>query len=116
MPENPVDGKNVWDIITGKPRAKSPHEYYPLSTNKNLDGVISGDGRWKLHLPHQYRTLMEAGKDGMAGKYENRQIELSLFDMKEDPNETTNVLDRHPKVAGKLKHLADRHRKKFYSE
>ena len=116
MPQNPVDGKNVWDLIVGKPGATNPHEYYPFSTGKNFEGIISGNGRWKLHLPHTYRTLVKAGHDGMAGKYRQEKIELSLFDMEKDPYETTNVLEEYPEVAEKLRKLAERHKEQFYSE
>jgi len=115
LPENPIDGKNVWDLITGKPGAKNPQEYYPFSTGRTFEGVITGDGRWKLHLPHRYRSLVTAGKDGMPGKYESKQIGLSLFDMVADPYETKNVIADHPEVAAKLKALADAHKKKFYA-
>jgi arylsulfatase A-like enzyme len=113
LPKNPIDGKDVWDLITGKPDAINPHEYYAFSTGQALEGVISGDGRWKLHLPHKYRTLVEAGQDGMAGKYRQASIELSLFDMEADPFETTNVIDRFPEVAAKLKGYAEKHGQGF---
>jgi arylsulfatase A-like enzyme len=116
LPKNPVDGKNVWDLIVGKPGAKNPHEYYPFCTGQNFEGVISGDGRWKLHVPHSYRTLVEAGKDGMPGKYVQREIELSLFDMENDPYETTNVLEKYPEVADRLKQYAEQHRQEFYAK
>ncbi len=116
LPENPIDGKNVWDLIVGKPGARNPHDYYPFSTGQNFEGVISGDGRWKLHLPHSYRTLVEAGKDGMAGKYAQKQIGLSLFDMQNDPYETTNVLDKYPDVADRLRQFAEQHKQKFYAK
>ena len=116
MPENPVDGKNVWDLIVGKPGAKNPHKYYPFSTGRNFEGVISGDGRWKLHLPHSYRTLIKAGNDGMPGKYFSNKIGLSLFDMETDPVETTNVIDKYPEIAEKLKKFAEQHKKQFYSK
>ncbi len=114
LPGNPVDGKDQWDLIVGKPGAKNPQEYYPFSTGGNFEGVISGDGHWKLHVPHRYRTLVTAGHDGAAGKYRQEEIGLSLFDMENDPYETTNVLDKYPDVAAKLKGYADRHRAKFY--
>ncbi|MCD6395178.1 MAG: sulfatase [Planctomycetes bacterium] len=116
LPENPIDGKDVWDLITDKPGAKNPHEYYPFSTGRTFEGIISGDGRWKLHLPHNYRTLVEAGKDGMPGKYRQEKVKLSLFDMKNDPHETTNVLDKHPDIANRLKAYAEQHKKKFYAK
>jgi arylsulfatase A-like enzyme len=116
LPENPIDGKNVWELVSGKPNAKNPHEYYPFSTGRIFEGVISADGHWKLHLPHDYRTVAEAGKDGMPGKYVERRIELSLFDMEKDPYETTNVLDRYPSVAARLKGFAEQHRAEFYRD
>jgi len=115
LPANPVDGRNVWDLIAGKPGATNPHDYYPFSTGETFEGVISGDGRWKLHLPHKYRTLVTPGRDGAAGKYRQEDIGLSLFDMELDPYETTNVLDKYPDVAARLKQYADRHRRQFYA-
>lgn len=116
LPDNPIDGKNVWDLIVGKPGAKNPHDYYPFSTGRRFEGIISGDGRWKLHVPHTYRTLLTPGRDGQAGKYRPRpaKISLTLFDMKNDPHETTNVLEKHPDVAAKMRGYADRHGKRFY--
>ncbi|MEN6601036.1 MAG: sulfatase-like hydrolase/transferase, partial [Bryobacteraceae bacterium] len=114
LPKNPIDGLDVWDLITGKPGARNPHEYYPFCTGRTFEGVISGDGRWKLHLPHAYRTLVEAGRDGKAGKYREARIELSLFDMEKDPFETTNVIAKFPDVAARLQGYAEQHRKEFY--
>jgi hypothetical protein len=47
--------------------------------------VISGDGRWKLHLPHGYNSLEAAGAGGVPDSYVTKKIELSLFDMEADP-------------------------------
>ncbi|MGI6272147.1 MAG: sulfatase [Anaerohalosphaeraceae bacterium] len=116
LPANPIDGKNVWDLITGKPGAENPHEYYPFSTGSTFEGIISGDGKWKLHLQHNYRTLVKPGKDGAAGKYRQEEIGLSLFDMENDPLETTNVLDKYPEAAEKMKALAEKHRTTFYAK
>ena len=115
LPKNVIDGKNVWDLITAKPGAENPHDYYPFGTGAVFEGVISGDGRWKLHVLHSYRTLVEAGNDGMAGKYRQEQIELSLFDMEKDPLESTNVIGKFPDVAARLQAYAEQHRKEFYS-
>jgi len=116
LPANPIDGRNVWDLVTGRPGAVNPHEYYPFSTGRNFEGVLSGDGKWKLHLPHSYRVVVQAGNDGAAGKYRQEKIELSLFDMESDPFETTNVLDTYPEVAARMQAYAERHRKQFYSD
>ena len=115
LPKNPIDGRNVWDLICAKPGAVNPHEYYAFSTGATFEGVVSGDGRWKLHLPHPYRTLVKAGKDGAAGTYTQTNIELSLFDMEKDPLETTNVIGKFPDVAAKMKAYAEQHKREFYS-
>ena len=115
LPRNEIDGVDLWDFLTGKPGAANPHEFYPFSTNKTFEGVFSGDGRWKLHLPHNYQTLEFAGADGKPGRYKQAHIDLSLFDMLKDPYETTNVIDQNPEVASRLEALAEMHRKQFYS-
>lgn len=114
LPGNPIDGLNMWDLVRGKPGATNGHEFYPFCTGATFEGVISGDGRWKLHIPHLYQTLVEAGKDGAAGKYERKRIELSLFDLENDPLETTNVLEKYPDIAARMKGYAEQHRREFY--
>jgi arylsulfatase A len=115
QPKNTIDGRNVWDLIVGKAGATNPHEYYPFSTGPTFEGVISGDGRWKLHIPHSYRVVVTAGNDGAAGKYHQEKIDLSLFDMDKDPLETTNVIDKYPDVAARMKGYAEAHRAEFYA-
>ncbi len=115
LPMNEIDGKNVWSLITNKADTKNPNEYYAFSNGKNFQGIISGDGKWKLHLPHNYRTLDKAGMDGEAGKYRQGHIELSLFDMENDPNESTNVIDKYPQEANRLIQIAEQHKNRFYS-
>ncbi len=115
LPDNPIDGRNVWGLITGAD-TENPHDYYPMSSSDQFQGVISGDGRWKLHLPHNYRTLVKAGKDGAPGRYEQRSIGLSLFDMKNDPYETTDIKDQYPQVTEKLKKFAEQHKATFYPD
>jgi arylsulfatase A-like enzyme len=117
LPETEIDGKNVWDIISGKEGAKNPHEYYAFTNGSNFEVVMSGDGKWKLHLPHNYRTMTDIkGKDGIPGKYKQAKIELSLFDMENDPFESTNVIEEYPEAAKKLIGFAEAHRAKFYPE
>ena len=73
-------------------------------------------GKWKLHLEHNFRTLVRAGKDGAAGKYRQNQIKLSLFDMRIDPYESVNVIDKYPQVTDRLKQLAEQHKNRFYKD
>lgn len=114
LPENPVDGKDVWGIMTGKRRAKNENAYYPLSISRTFEGVLSGDGDWKLHIPHSYRVLIEPKNDGLPGPYKRGEIGLELFNLRDDPMETTNVFDKYPEVAEKLFGYAKEHMKTFY--
>ena len=116
LPDAEIDGIDVFDIITCDPDATNPHEYYPVSTARNFDGVVSGDGKWKLHLPHKYKTLAEVGNNGQPGRYEDAHIELSLFDMTNDPYETKNVIDKHPEIANQLSVHAEKHRDRWWIE
>lgn len=116
LPDQAIDGKDIWPLITGQENATSPQEYYAFSTGRNFQGVISGDGQWKLHLPHAYRTLVEDGRDGLPGKYEQRQIDTALFNLREDPNETYNLLRKEPEVARRLLEYAAAHQSNFYGE
>ena len=116
LPENEIDGKNVWELISGKEGADNPHDYYAFSNNRNFEGILSGDGRWKLHLPHDYRILETEGADGLPGKYGSARIDTALFDMAIDPFETTNVISEYPEVASALIRLAEDHAAKFYGE
>jgi arylsulfatase A len=116
LPVNEIDGKNVWGLIKGEPGAENLRDYYAFSTGSNFEGVISGDGKWKLHLPHAYRTLLEAGNDGMAGKYIQATIDTALFDMELDPYETENVIGEYPEIARELIRMAEEHKSRFYTE
>jgi len=116
LPLNQIDGENVWPVISGMEGAVNPHDYYPFTTGNRFEGVISGNGRWKLHLPHPYRVMVEIGNDGQGGRYVQEEIGLSLFDLENDPDEENNVIDQHPDIAEKLQAFAESHRQTFYPE
>lgn len=115
LPKNPIDGKNVWDLITDKPGAKNPHDFYAFCTGPNFEAVMSADGHWKLHVPHSYRTLVESGNDSRPGRFVQANIGYALFDMEKDPFETINVIDQYPEVATRMKMYAEQHRKEFFN-
>jgi arylsulfatase A len=115
-PSNEIDGKNILPLITGAKDAKSPHKYYAFSTGRNFEGILSPDGRWKLHLPHKYRVATNPANDGAGGKYTTKTIELSLFDMKNDPYEKTNVIDKYPEIASELQKFTKLHKAKFWTK
>ena len=107
LPEHKIDGKDIWPLISGQPGAKSPHEAFFYYQGWALEAVRSG--QWKLHFPHVYRTLggRPGGTGGRPAKYEQAQIDLTLFDLENDISEQHNVADQHPDVVERLQKLAD---------
>jgi arylsulfatase A-like enzyme len=114
LPSRPIDGKNVWPLIAGEPGAKNPHDVYLIYYADNqLQAVISGEGRWKLILPHTYRTLdgRPGGKDGAPVKYSQKQVTRpELYDLAHDVGETSDVAAKHPDVVQRLLDAAERGR------
>lgn len=103
LPKHKIDGKDQWAMISGD--GKSAQEAYFIYWGQHLQAVRSGP--WKLHFPHTYPTLVTPGKDGKPGQMKQAQTELALFDLAADPNETTNVAEKHPEVVKRLSELAE---------
>ncbi|WP_435010727.1 sulfatase family protein [Tundrisphaera lichenicola] len=114
LPDHAIDGLDVWPILAGEPGATNPHEAYLYYYEQNqLQAVVSGDGHWKLQLPHGYRTLggRPGGKDGVPARYEQRKIEQpELYDLQADLGESTDVAKEHPEVVEKLLDIAEKAR------
>jgi arylsulfatase A len=110
LPDHTIDGRDIWPLIAGQPDAKSPHEAYYFYYGAQLQAVRMG--RWKLHFPHDYRTLAgrAGGTGGIPVNYQQAQIGLSLFDLENDVSETTDVAAEHPEIVAKLQELGDRMR------
>jgi len=107
LPDHPIDGKNIWPLLAGEPDAKSPHEALFFYWGRQLQAVRMG--KWKLHFPHDYRTLGDTppGKGGRPCKYKQAHIGLSLFDLEKDIGEKTDVSAQHPDVVARIQKLAD---------
>ena len=108
LPAHPIDGLDIRSLMTGKEGARSPHDALYFYWNENLEAVRSG--RWKMHLPHPYRTLggKEGGKGGQPVKYEDASTKLALFDLVKDPGETQDVSAEHADIVARLKETARR--------
>lgn len=118
LPAHRIDGRDVWPLLSGRPgAARNPHEsYWWYYATNELQGVSSGDGRWKLMLPHSYRTLRgrPGGTDGIPAKYEMRAVEKpELYDLRTDIGETADVSARHPDIARSLLAQAEKAREEL---
>lgn len=117
LPRHTIDGLDVWSIISGKPGAKNPHAAYWFYYEVNqLQAVVTGDGRWKLQLPHTYRTLggRPGGHGGMPVPYENRKLEKAeLYDLTNDISEAKDVAALHPDIVQSLETEAEKARQEL---
>ena len=105
LPELPIDGLDIWPLMSGAESAASPHDAFYFYWGNHLQAVRSG--RWKLHFPHAYRSLTgEPGRDGMPNGYTQEQTGTVLFDLEADIGETTDVQEAHPDVVAALNELA----------
>lgn len=107
-----LDGQDVWPWMSGRRASGAPHDavyIYSAQRAGELNGVISGDGRWKLLLPHETFHAVPAN-GGERGTMQALKMEASLFDMKKDVGETTNVALQHPDVMKKLMMFVERGR------
>jgi arylsulfatase A len=111
LPDHPVDGLDVWPVISSRHDAKNPHRAYWFYYEANqLQAVVSGDGRWKLQLPHTYHTLggLPGGRGGSPVGYQQRKIQTAeLYDLTGDLGETTDVATRHPEIVARLETEAE---------
>ncbi len=84
LPEQVIDGKNIWPLLTNKKGAQSPYSkkgfyYYYKNT---LEAIRLQD--WKLRI-----------KDG----------ETALYNLKSDISESKNLADENPKKVQELQKM-----------
>jgi len=82
--EKPMDGRNIWPLLSGDKKAKSPHTkdgFYYYSGN-TAEAVRSG--AWKLRV--------------VKG-------EIELYNLEKDISETENVALKNPKIVKKLQKM-----------
>ncbi len=128
MPEKKIDGKDILDLLEGKPGAKSPHEALFFYGGSELQAVRSGD--WKLHFAHSYitvdgppgrggkpsrfgemkpKSITLSGIEGIASRhgYRVEKTPLALFNLKTDIGESRDVSGEHPEIVARLSKLAE---------
>jgi arylsulfatase len=109
LPPLPIDGRDGWPLISGQPGAKSPQETYLFYyENNELQALTSG--RWKLQLPHTYRTLGDQPKatGGTPAKYRAVKIEQpELYDLETDVGETKNLAAKQSAEVSRLLAIAE---------
>ena len=114
LSKNKIDGKNIWENLTGK-TFEDPHEALFFYYHKNsLHAIRYGD--YKMYFPHRYRTLngKKGRDDGQPIKYEYvNLLSEELYNLKTDPSEIKNIINDFPDLAKKITTLANNKRKEL---
>lgn len=99
LSENYIDGKNIYNLMRNKSK-RSPHKDLFFLLRNEVQAIRSG--KWKLHIPHKYWSVNIQGNNGKMGNYKTKNLELSLYDLENDPSESINLAKKYPKIANKM--------------
>lgn len=114
VPAGAIDGRDIGPLLSGAPGAINPHDGYAYYyENNQLQAVVTGDGRWKLALPHAFRTLDggPGGTGGVPARYSQKKIaKPELYDLENDLGESRDVADANPAIVARLQAFAERMR------
>jgi arylsulfatase A-like enzyme len=97
--EENLDGKSLLPLVTGK--ISELHEAVYSIDSQNINGkrlIRTEDYKYTFAFSEEAAVCRVCGR--MHGDLEE------LFDLKEDPNETRNILGENPKIAKQLKDKA----------
>jgi arylsulfatase A len=112
LPKVTLDGRDISPLMFTKdpPPVRDTHLYY--GGNQQLAGIRQGD--WKLLLtapaanPNQ-AAKQEAKKEGKKQPAKQADPLPWLYNLADDPTETTNVAAKHPEIVAKLTAAAQAH-------
>ena len=111
-PVLPIDGQSF--LAAAKGTTEKARENFAYYYGDKLEAVRVG--KWKLHLPHTYRSyenLVPAAVDGKPSKYNQGKVEWALYDLEADESERNDVSATQPQVVAELKAFAEAERKRM---
>ena len=103
LPEQKIDGKDIWPLMSGQADARSPHEAYVLMHGP---GTVRS-GRWKF-----YPWQEGKGKGDWSKVKKSRKLStfpVQLYDTVADIGETKNLAEQHPEIVARLQTAYDEH-------
>nr|WP_136251013.1 sulfatase [Ningiella ruwaisensis] len=109
LPDKKIDGHNIWPILSGQTQDPTREAFFFYFHKNDLTAVRFGD--WKLYYPHRYNLVIEPGENGKRGEEEWPMLSgIELYNLKDDPSETKNVVEDHPEVVAQIEALANEKR------
>ena len=112
-PPTKIDGKvlALQSPLTPAPASAPPEEVMCYYRSGVVEAVRRG--RWKLHLPHDYRYVEQIGNDGARGNYGYRKTGRELYDLHGDPGERYDRAAEYPAVVRELEEIARAHQQEM---
>ena len=82
----PLDGKNILDLMTAKAGAETPHEFF------FYDQTAVRQGDWKYHSREIFKVKATA----------REHTGPTLYNLQDDIGESNNLIDEYPEIAERL--------------
>lgn len=98
-----LDGTDITNVLLNK-GIRSSNTYAYFRHNEEVTGIRVGD--WKLSLP-------EAQINGNFWRASTAAHDTLLFNLREDPSETTNLRKKYPRKAEELARALDEYKRNF---
>lgn len=95
------DGESLRPLFDGQPLQRTDSEPFLYYNGENLQAVRRGE--WKLHLPREPRQLPFWDRNKAFARLQDPV----LYNLKQDPAETTDVAADHPAVVQQMRTIAE---------
>jgi arylsulfatase A-like enzyme len=96
-PPNPLDGLDIWPILSGQQESIANRDVYLYFDSWNLQCARMGP--WKLHVS-RYNTFPWS-PDPVGGLY-NLPITPELYNLEDDPDESYDVAASNPQIVAQI--------------
>ena len=117
LPEKPIDGVNIWNVLKNDDKDKVFISERPLFIYYNVNELQAMRWKkWKLYFPHTYVSMegQTPGNDGKRGSTKQVKLEsMELYDLDNDKGEKINVASKYPDIVLRMNTMADEIRKKI---
>lgn len=117
LPEKPIDGVNIWKILSNVNEDKEFVSLRPLFIYYNTNELQAMRWKnWKLYFPHTYNSMegVTPGNDSKRAQTKPVKLEtMELYDLNNDKGEKINLASKFPEIVSHMNAMADEMRKKI---
>lgn len=117
LPEKPIDGVNIWKVLSNDDKEKEFITERPLFIYYNTNELQAMRWRnWKLYFPHTYNSMegITPGNDSKRVPTKPVKLDsLELYDLHTDKGEKVNLAAKFPEIVSQMNAMANEIRKKI---